>query len=568
MTIPPSSVVITILAISMLSGFRLEDAVPVLEDDADQGGIDDEDDVFSDAQEGDERYDKYFEHLSAHSADSLAKSLAKMRAKSLASQEDYQESLMRAKALAKVQEAVADSDEKADTLKAEAGATLDKDAVPVLEDCTPPEGHMNYQVVPIPSAHDVLSWVDALDFHRGLADDNVAAALKSWGELPVASQEPPMASNLTSSEAKAMAKAVDVTFRFSMLAYGRNDGKAAVAHVLREASDSTEIDVKLGNDEVLPRAAESAVIELQFHGNDVWNNGAHCVAYIYKLDEGVGVVLAYKGSTSLEDWKHNVRNVNPSEPFGKLLFQGSENPLEVEARVHAGFWDYKESLDARMRNVPVKQLQEILKSWGSDWEEDSASFHQWLHSPNAWKWCAVVGHSLGGAMAQISAAELAVSNKTVLLATVGAPRAGNNNFAKLVNKLVQPSGGLRIQNPFDLVPRGGFKAVLERLSPFTPMDLSQYRLGLPVELPSKATVWAHCFYNVPSEVNNVWSWTKFNLCGRVPNGRRLPEFAPTKIRNTDLCNLFHFQNQTTVDFISRVKRQWTFFALLVVCFAM
>ncbi len=36
------------------------------------------------------------------------------------------------------------------------------------------------------------------------------------------------------------------------------------------------------------------------------------------------------------------------------------------------------------------------------------SFLTWLQSPNTWKWCAIVGHSLGGGMATISAGELAM----------------------------------------------------------------------------------------------------------------------------------------------------------------
>jgi len=370
----------------------------------------------------------------------------------------------------------------------------------VDKDRTSGEGKMSYKRVPIPSADNVSSWVDALQ--------NIHEA--------------------TSGRADA-STAVDIALRFSMLAYSRNDGLPAVGRVLQEA---------WGTD---------AVIELQLHGTNAWDAGAHCVAYIYKLEEGVGVVLAYKGSTSnMEDWIHNVKFLTSNDgsvSSGKPLFSDMQGPLdsfEARAEVHPGFLAYKQSLDARMKNVAIeKNLRDMLESWGSVWEKKPSGrihFHQWLHSPNAWKWCVVVGHSLGGAMAQVSAADLAVrSNGRVLLATVGSPTAGNTALAKLLNDRVEPNGGLRIKNVGDTVTKLGFNGIAN----------SDHHAGRLVSLPSSWLAAAdyyhtHLRYKVPSQVNgqNDWKMMTFSFPGET--------YKPTKVNDLAELNLKHFASARIV----------------------
>ena len=72
-----------------------------------------------------------------------------------------------------------------------------------------------------------------------------------------------------------------------------------------------------------------------------------------------------------------------------------------------------------------------------------------------WHWCAVIGYSLGGGMAQIRAAELAVraNSKPVLLATLGSPSAGTADFASILKGRVLPTPvGLRTWNEGDTIP--------------------------------------------------------------------------------------------------------------------
>ena len=53
----------------------------------------------------------------------------------------------------------------------------------------------------------------------------------------------------------------------------------------------------------------------------------------------------------------------------------------------------------------------------------------------------VVGHSLGGAMANLAAVDLAkmMTWASIKVYTVGAPRAGNHAFAKEYNQLISDS---------------------------------------------------------------------------------------------------------------------------------
>lgn len=299
-------------------------------------------------------------------------------------------------------------------------------------DCSDAVGRANvsYQRVGIPSNEEAVAWAEAL-------------------------QAVPAAGGRTDVGA-----AVDLATRFCLLAYTRNCAVAAQSVLLHSRQSG------------LPEA-----IELQFHGSDDYERGAHLVAYIYRLDGsasaatpgGVGVVLAYKGSTAnAEDWKHNFRFLSRKRggeragamSFGRHLFQrpvrSPGGRLCDDVQCHSGFLMYKRTLDDRMRQFSKAPLRGQLARWGVP--SDAPHFLSWLNS-GAWSWCAVVGHSLGGAMAAIAATELGVrAGKPTLLATLGCPIPGNLGFVELQDECVLPAGGLRIHNTADPVPHLGYSA--------------------------------------------------------------------------------------------------------------
>jgi hypothetical protein len=66
---------------------------------------------------------------------------------------------------------------------------------------------------------------------------------------------------------------------------------------------------------------------------------------------------------------------------------------------------------------------------------------------------AVTGHSLGGALATLLAADIALNPRTPISAvyTFASPRTGNGDFTRLFNELV-PSQSFRVANVWDIVP--------------------------------------------------------------------------------------------------------------------
>eukprot|EP00931_Biecheleriopsis_adriatica_P087506 TRINITY_DN61970_c0_g1_i1.p1 TRINITY_DN61970_c0_g1~~TRINITY_DN61970_c0_g1_i1.p1 ORF type:complete len:530 (+),score=72.99 TRINITY_DN61970_c0_g1_i1:62-1591(+) len=336
---------------------------------------------------------------------------------------------------------------------------------------------ISYQRMWIPSVEEASAWAESL------------ATVPSKGEAEVGHE-------------------VDLAVRFCMLSYSRNDAVAAQSRVFCSRATG---------------AAE--VLELQFHGTEDFEKGAHLVVYVYRLDArnskaGVGVVMAYKGSTAnLEDWRHNLRFVRPTETsasFGKQLFDDSCGGLLREAQCHVGFLDYKRTLDARMMQFSMASMQGLMKEWGA--QSDAPHFLGWLRS-GVWKWCAVVGHSLGGAMATIAATELAVkAGKATMLATLGAPVSGNAAFVQIQNEYVSPAGGLCITNRGDFVPKLGYQGV------------NMHRLrhgGRRVKLWGKvghtiSPYHAHLRYTIPSDCHE-----SLHTDGDLLLGKAIPKMMTT-----------------------------------------
>ena len=129
---------------------------------------------------------------------------------------------------------------------------------------------------------------------------------------------------------------LQVSMRLAMLAYGRNNGKGLSYQSFRTAGSN---DVNL--------------LELQFkslrHRAGRIDDTAHAVAYLIKVEGGVGVVLCYKGSTNMRDWMANM--------LTKPVFLFPDRLDETETLVHRGFKAHKERLDERMANASMAPLK-------------------------------------------------------------------------------------------------------------------------------------------------------------------------------------------------------------------
>ena len=173
----------------------------------------------------------------------------------------------------------------------------------------------------------------------------------------------------------------------------------------------------------------------------------YVLVYMVKLsDGGIGLILSFKGSTNGLDWKRNF-NFLPTR-------LGSDSGVKV----HKGFGWHVDSIFQKMSQVGRK-VATLYNAWGS-WGIPShiQSLEDFVTS-GVWKWCICVGHSLGGAMAAVASQRIASSSavgpNTVYAVSIGAPVPGNKAFVADMKSKVLPQGGLRIENPYDLVPWTG-----------------------------------------------------------------------------------------------------------------
>jgi len=128
-----------------------------------------------------------------------------------------------------------------------------------------------------------------------------------------------------------------------------------------------------------------------------------------------GIILAFKGTTSIEDWLTNVKIRKVTGSLGGT-------------KVHSGF---KSALDCVWARV-----------------ESTVSEFQNGKSHSLW----ITGHSLGGALATLATARFLDSGRAVkALYTLGQPRVGDEAFSDVFN--VSFSSVYRLVNNEDIVTR-------------------------------------------------------------------------------------------------------------------
>jgi len=138
------------------------------------------------------------------------------------------------------------------------------------------------------------------------------------------------------------------------------------------------------------------------------------VSYLPDTDNKI-IILAFRGTCNLSNAINDIwlgpRNLeyiqNIARPLGRL-----EN-----VRVHRGFSDEYKGLQEQIKTI----LSSMVNDQNSGWR------------------ILVTGHSLGGALATICAADIllnhsAVRAGTIALVTLGSPRTGNQHFAEWIDR--------------------------------------------------------------------------------------------------------------------------------------
>jgi predicted lipase len=128
------------------------------------------------------------------------------------------------------------------------------------------------------------------------------------------------------------------------------------------------------------------------------------------------IVVSFRGSTTIDAWITNFQ------------FDTINTDICSGCTAHRGFWN--SWVDARDRVTPaVKQASSTYPSYQ----------------------ITVVGHSLGGAIASLAAAQLRNSGLAAALYNFGSPRIGGTKISSYITN--QPGGNFRITHWNDPVPK-------------------------------------------------------------------------------------------------------------------
>ena len=264
---------------------------------------------------------------------------------------------------------------------------------------------------------------------------------------------------------------IDHCIRFTCVAYRRN-----------AAYGKRKTDVRC---ELITGGCE---IQLTDH------KGAHVVIYLLDAaDGGILALLSFKGSTaSALDWKANLKVLHKaSRPLDEYDADRVETsrPAADKPCVHPGWLKYFSALEREMDTFRIGKLPSSCRK---RWKLNTNDMTLWaLLQSSKCDHVLCVGHSLGGALASIAATKLGERRERAIaadasapvtpyppsLVTFGCPVVGERNFVKLMSRVVNPAGGLRVTNKFDTIASVGAGI-------FTLTDASRRKAhaGLHIEL--------------------------------------------------------------------------------------
>lgn len=147
------------------------------------------------------------------------------------------------------------------------------------------------------------------------------------------------------------------------------------------------------------------------------------------------IVVAFRGSESAANWKLNFR----------MRLETASEPLPRRVMVHRGFQEGLRALEDQFHLS--QEVMGTLSGLAADAESANAAPARALY---------VTGHSLGGALATLFAAQLCALHQSILPATsvfsFGSPRVGNSAFASFFNEECRLRS-FRVAHFYDLAPR-------------------------------------------------------------------------------------------------------------------
>ena len=182
---------------------------------------------------------------------------------------------------------------------------------------------------------------------------------------------------------------------------------------------------------------------------DTWSRNSNWMGYVaVATDEKVvkrlgrrDIVVAWRGTVTQLEWMENLRDI--LHPVGSVCKE--ENPAVKVERGFLGLYTSKEEKSRYNKKSASEQVMEevrrLAEMYGDGEEELSIT---------------ITGHSLGGALALLSAYEMAAkgvngSDIPITVISFAAPRVGNNAFRDRLNEIGVKT--LRVVNEQDMVPK-------------------------------------------------------------------------------------------------------------------
>jgi hypothetical protein len=213
-------------------------------------------------------------------------------------------------------------------------------------------------------------------------------------------------------------------------------------------------------------------------------------------------VVAFRGSTTLEDWR---ADLNPAmKVMENPIYEIRENIPTIQ--IHAGFYDYlHKSLKVYAANEPaipvslkklfIPTMKEICEGMCEDEAPTKCQVilqHLALVLRDYSEYSVyITGHSLGGALATLFAFEVAClksheTPKPITCINFASPRVGNVHFSRTIDYL-EGQGAVRhvrVANYYDAVPRVPVRAHVNDFCVLCRMKNTYTHAGYKVRLKS------------------------------------------------------------------------------------